>query len=199
MCMFVTCLRVYVILHLPLPHKMTVQAMLNFKYAKNGDPLVDVASLLMVFLKPGNRSVSSGLLVSGKWNILIPTALAYSKVQYYTLHTYTPTHAHTHTRTSTHPHPHIHAHTHTPTHSTTTYCIFVNADPRGDLERRAIAVYHERTRHTFTERDLNYAKAVSCLRDIYRIKVFTYKLHILNFVHMHVSLCSVHCKYCLHW
>ena len=51
---------------------MKVKAVVNFKYARNGDPLVDVASLLMVFLKPGSRAMCAPvrLLVSGKSNVL---------------------------------------------------------------------------------------------------------------------------------
>ena len=44
---------------------MTVKAILNFKYDANGDPLMDIASMLMIFSKSGDHSVSH-LTVHGK-------------------------------------------------------------------------------------------------------------------------------------
>lgn len=56
-------------LHLHVIPKMTeVRAILNWKYEKNGDPLIDVASLLLAFLDLGsyNVSVPPSLVYHGK-------------------------------------------------------------------------------------------------------------------------------------
>ena len=44
-----------------------VRAILNFKYEMNGDPIMDVASLLLFFKDKGNYSAKSEIVYHGKY------------------------------------------------------------------------------------------------------------------------------------
>ncbi len=54
-----------------IPKFTEVRAILNWKYEKNGDTLIDVASLLLVFLDIGGYGVSvlKGPDYTGKHNV----------------------------------------------------------------------------------------------------------------------------------
>ena len=49
-----------------IPKFTEVRAILNWKYEQNGDRLIDVASLLLVFLDIGSYGVSQRLVYNGK-------------------------------------------------------------------------------------------------------------------------------------
>ena len=51
-----------------IPKFTEVRAILNWKYEQNGDRLIDVASLLLVFLDIGRYEVSQRLVYNGKHN-----------------------------------------------------------------------------------------------------------------------------------
>ena len=62
--------RQYVLLFHVIPKFTEVRAILNWKYEKNGDTLIDVASLLLVFLDIGSYGVSKPqrIVYTGKHN-----------------------------------------------------------------------------------------------------------------------------------